>query len=147
MKLVLFVVLVVPALGLAQEDVEQNARELYSEIISPFCPGRALKDCPSSPAEELRKEIRTDLERGRTKDEILNKLVERFDRSIRAVPQLAGVGHLAWYLPIAFFVLGLLLWLLRGRKNKGPTAPADEISSDYKERITAELSEKEPTDR
>lgn len=95
----------------AQEAI---AKEIFFEVMSPFCAGRSLHDCPSGSATELKNEIRAALARGESKEEILSGLVARFGNEVRAVPGFSGVGMLAWIAPLAFLLVGsvvIVIWL------------------------------------
>jgi cytochrome c-type biogenesis protein CcmH/NrfF len=83
------------------------ARALAHEVMSPFCPGRTLATCPSSAAADLRAEIAARIGSGETRDAVLGDLVARFGEGVLGVPRAAGVGLLAWTLPIA--IAGLML--------------------------------------
>jgi hypothetical protein len=41
----------------AQTEAEGWSYEMWNDLMSPFCPGRTLADCPSDKAEELRQWI------------------------------------------------------------------------------------------
>jgi hypothetical protein len=51
-------------------DIEVEARALFTSIMSPYCPGSLLNECPSSQAAELREEIRGRLQAGDTREQI-----------------------------------------------------------------------------
>ncbi|MCB0333496.1 MAG: hypothetical protein KDD55_08345, partial [Bdellovibrionales bacterium] len=53
-----FPVLAQPQTPLSHEEVEHRAFEVEGYLLSPFCPGRLLRDCPSSGAHDLKIEIR-----------------------------------------------------------------------------------------
>jgi len=53
----------------------RNEFELIeNQVLSPYCPGRLLRDCPSSKASELKQSIRTDLSNGKSRNEIIENL-------------------------------------------------------------------------
>ena len=51
-------------------DREKVASEISSSILSPFCPGRVLSDCPSTDAGKLKHQIRERLYQGQTREEV-----------------------------------------------------------------------------
>ena len=64
---VLLILAVLAAPALAVEDAVERARRAYAlagELLSPYCPGRTLADCPSPDAGALREEIRTRIDSG-----------------------------------------------------------------------------------
>lgn len=122
-----------PALA-APQDL---ANEVSAEVMSPFCPGVTLHDCPSQAALDLREKILGWAEAGWSKTRIMNELEDRFGPGIRATPRgPEGIG--AWALPVAGLVLGgALLGVLARRWTRGrtqtsppPLAPADRARVD-----------------
>lgn len=99
-------------------EYKNISEEVYTEVFSPFCPGRSLKDCPSSKAEALKKEIYQKIESGKTKEEVLNDIFRVYGDKYRALPPTSGFSLLAWLLPIAFLILGSLLFYFIFLKNK-----------------------------
>lgn len=127
-----------PALA-APEDV---ANSVAQEVMSPYCPGVTLHDCPSSKAQELREEITEWARAGMTKAEIIGRLEDEFDSSIRAVPRGSG-GLFAWLLPAAALVIGaaaaVLLARRWSRRRPEPPAPVLAASPENAARLNAEL--------
>jgi cytochrome c-type biogenesis protein CcmH len=125
---------------------EKFAKEIFFEIISPFCPGRSLHDCPSSSAVELKDEIRSMINKGKSREEIITLLSDRFGQNIRAVPSTSGFQSLAWAAPIAFLVLGgvlLTLWLQNRAAKSGPDSSLPSVpplDPEMQKRIDRELS-------
>ena len=83
-------------------EIEAMAGEIFGEVLSPFCPGRMLNDCPSGNASQLKEKIRTDLSSGKDREEILDELYAVYGTSIRAAPTTEGFGWFAWITPFAF---------------------------------------------
>ena len=148
-----FVVVVATALVLAisapavaaPEDI---ANEISQEVMSPFCDGVTLHDCPSQAALDLREQIQTWTEDGWTKTRIVGELEDRFGPGIHATPQDSeGVG--AWALPVGALILGLVLlallatrWTRRRRDDDPPSVDAADHAR--VERELAALREEMP---
>ena len=136
--------LYVTAEPLAPEK-EATAKEIFFEVLSPFCPGRSLNDCPSSSAVELKDEIRGMVEKGATREEIINTLAGRYGENIRAVPAKTGFQSLAWAAPIVFLVLGgivFTIWLSsRATQSDSatPPTPVAPLDPEMQKRIDQEL--------
>lgn len=99
-------------------SVDDEAKRIYSEIFSPFCPGRVLSDCPSQQASELKNSIRLKLIRGESRENIVHSLVDTYGDEVLASPPLSGFGWFAWGVPIFFFSLGILIWILVVSRDK-----------------------------
>lgn len=132
-----------PAVAQSPEDL---ANEISGKVMSPFCPGVTLHDCPSQQALDLRDTIEDYARDGMTEDEIMDRLVADFGPSIRAEPSSEGAGVLAWILPsIAVLIGGALAWTLVrrwiARRDAGTEAlqPVVKLSDDERSRLDTEL--------
>jgi cytochrome c-type biogenesis protein CcmH/NrfF len=129
----------------APEDV---ANEISAEIMSPFCDGVTLHDCPSQAALDLREQIQAWAEDGWSKSRILDELEDRFGPGIHATPQDSeGVG--AWALPAGALLAGVALlawlaprWTKRHRDEEPP--PVDAADHARIERELAALRQEMP---
>jgi cytochrome c-type biogenesis protein CcmH/NrfF len=90
----------------AAAEPEGWAYEVSHEIMSPFCPGRSLADCPSPQAESLRAWIVVQEATGRSRADVEAELLERYGDVIRAAPRAEGIGLAAYVIPLAAFVGG-----------------------------------------
>lgn len=102
----------------AEEVLEQQAQEINGVIMSPFCAGRLLKDCPSTAAGELKQEIKDRLSRGETREQIIASLEAKYGDEVYALPRHDLMGQVAWLAPVAFLIVGGIIvgtWLLRRR--------------------------------
>lgn len=77
-----------------------SALALSHELISPFCPGLTLSACPSMAAYELRKEVLARLERGESRESVVDDLIHRYGTTIRGTPPARGVGMIVWTSPL-----------------------------------------------
>jgi cytochrome c-type biogenesis protein CcmH len=130
----------------AAQDVTR-ANRLLGTLMSPFCPGLTLANCPSPYAETLRVSIRTRLDAGEPPDSIVESLVAAFGEGIRGAPPARGMGLALWALPVvAVGASGLaLFWWLRHRSVRGavapndrPGGPPDQLTPEDRARLEAE---------
>lgn len=122
----------------AGSDTARRARSLSSDLMSPYCPGRTLADCPSPDAAVVREEIRARLERGESESEVRAALETRFGLDVRGLPRDA----FGWIAPIVILVTGagLLFFALRSLSRRGPRSPELPRASDELEReLDAEI--------
>lgn len=104
--------------SLASAEYEDSAKQVYGTVMSPFCPGRLLLDCPSEQASQLKQDILEKLRSGSSEEAILTELESKYGPQIRAMPTSSGMGLIAWIVPPLFFVgvLGVgALWMSRRR--------------------------------
>ena len=126
-------------------EPEGWAYALADEIMSPFCPGRTLDDCPSPEAESLRLWLIVQEAAGRSRDDVLEQLYERYGDVIRPAPKAEGFGITAYALPALVFVAGgiLVAWFLRRQTREGPvveTTPARSVDPELERIVDEELA-------
>jgi len=129
--------------ALAQDDVElQRARaahELSRELMSPYCPGRTLADCPSPDAGAVREEIREALRAGETADAIRARIEARFGERVIGVPTTT----LGWMIPVVMLVAGAVALVFVLRRALARPANPPRVASDVVASLEQELRDLE----
>lgn len=127
--------------GLAVAQDHPVAGELVDQVMSPFCPGKVLSDCPSPQAAEWRVDVHRWAEEGASESEIMERLQARvpgFELARKAPPESTG------FLPIGAFLVAsfVLFWaarrLVRRRDSGSSAEPAN--ADGYDERLDEELA-------
>ena len=139
LALLMVAVAAAPAVG-GPADV---ATDISNEIMSPFCDGVTLHDCPSQEALDLRAQIQGWASAGWSRERIYERLESEFGASIRATPPSSGAGSLAWILPgLALLAGSAAAYSFARRWTGGPshgeTMPV-AMSPGERARIDAEL--------
>jgi len=100
--------------------------DLSHDLMSPYCPGRTLHDCPSPQAEKLRLWIAAQEQGGRERGEVEQELYRVYGDEIRSAPRARGWGLTAYALPVAAMLAGgaLLAVFLRRQVARAAAAPA-----------------------
>lgn len=136
----------------AQAAPEDIANKLSGEIMSPFCPGVTLHECPSQQAIDLRERIEAWAARGWNEERIMNELVAQYGEGIRAVPPSDGGGIIAWLLPGAVALGGAAFAGILARRwtKERERERANEdlevarslrsVSAEQRQRLAAELA-------
>src|SRR5687768_14641008 len=124
------------ALGIAlgsgpDPDAVPTTDEVAGRMMSPFCPGLTLEECPSDQASRLRTEIDQMVGRGDTNAEIDDWIVDNFGEVALARPG----GPAAWVAPPLVMLAGLgavLLFLKRRNRTAEPrpAGPAELSAED-----------------
>lgn len=132
----------------AYEEIgpEGWAYDVWNELMSPFCPGRTLADCPSPQAGSLRSWIVVQEAAGRSKDDVLDELYARYGDQIRSAPRAEGFGTAAYVIPVVAFLLGgvivavfLVHWTRRGGGGP-PAGPPPALDPELQRRLDEEFS-------
>jgi cytochrome c-type biogenesis protein CcmH/NrfF len=128
-------------------EVERTASTLFTEIMSPYCPGMTLTTCPSEGAFVLKDEIRAQLSVGRTPEQVMEGLERRFGPEVRARPRPEGMGLVAWVGPFVALGAGALAitwWIRRESRRRRATGPRPlppelTLDDDTRARLAAAL--------
>ncbi len=144
------VAVVLAATGVASPSPAQEnvwAFGLAYEIMSPFCPGRTLADCPSDQATQLRLWIAQQELDGRTQDEVVAELISRYGEDVRARPEAKGLGLAAYLIPVVALLLGGggIAWYLRRQVREVESEPIQSDAApdpEFLRRVDEELRER-----
>ena len=130
----------------AQES-EGWAYDLANQIMSPYCPGRTLAECPSPQADTLRMWLIVQEAAGRDRAEVEAELIERFGDTILAAPRPEGFGLAAYLVPVLVFLAGGVLVgaLLRSYTRMRPlpatgVAPVEPLDPELERQVDEELA-------
>jgi len=113
------------ALGMPALAADTWHQELWTGLMSPFCPGRILIDCPSPQAAELREWIAAQEAAGRSRADVEAQLYAQFGDVILQAPKARGFGLAAYVIPVVLFAAGgAVVWLFLRRQSRLPPEPA-----------------------
>jgi cytochrome c-type biogenesis protein CcmH/NrfF len=125
------------------ESPSTVATAVSHNVMSPFCPGLTLHDCPSDAAAALRARIESWAREGRSRTEIMARLRAEYGPSIAASPEPRGRGLVAWLVPVAAVLVGAAVVtaaLRRWNEPAGALPRRRELSSDERARLDRELT-------
>ena len=124
----------------AAQGADSYGYDLPKQLLSPWCPGRTLADCPSPDAESVRLWILVQEAAGRTEDEVKADLLDRFGDQILGAPKAEGVGLTAYLAPATAFLIGgglVFVFLRRQTRQARLLAPdaSDVLALDGSEAL------------
>ena len=135
------VALASPALAASPDEA---ATRLSTEIMSPFCPGVTLHECPSAEALRLRDRIEIWFRDGDNREVILDRLETEYGSGIRSTPSTEGFGLAAWLVTIGGVIAALgvgVILVRRWSPTRGtPAAHPAAVDASDRERLDDELS-------
>lgn len=101
------------------EATEKRLVAISSELRCLVCQNESLSGSNAELAHDLRREIRTLINEGKSDQEIMDFMVSRYGDFVRYLPPLKRTTLLLWFGPVLLFVgaLGALVFYLR-RRNK-----------------------------
>jgi len=120
---------------------QQEAYEsLTSELRCLVCQNQTIKDSNADLAGDLRRQVYEMLQQGKSKDEILRFMTDRYGEFVLYKPPFETKTGLLWIGPAAFLLLGLIAVSIYVRRKK--TAAVTTISAEKEEKIRGLLLEK-----
>jgi cytochrome c-type biogenesis protein CcmH len=124
--------------------VEQRLERLSKELRCLQCQNETLAESRAGLAEDLRREIREQIRAGKTDQEIIAFLTQRYGEFILYRPPVKPTTYLLWFGPFVLLLLGLLI-LFRYVKRRQDLIPDEPLSKSDKRQAEELLrSGKEP---
>lgn len=128
------------------EAERQRYRTLVEELRCPKCQNQNIADSNAPIAMDLRREIFRMLEEGKSNEQIVDYLVDRYGDFVRYKPPVNAKTLLLWYGPIALLVLGfaVLAVILRRRRRGSEAQASNSLSEAERARLATLLDKKDP---
>ncbi len=125
-------------------DDAERARyaELTRELRCPKCQNQDIADSNAPIAADLRKEIFRMLGEGRSNQQIIDFMVDRYGDFVRYKPALSAKTWLLWFGPAGLLVGGLLVIGVIVVRRRGQGRQEDDALSDEERKRLATLLDK-----
>jgi cytochrome c-type biogenesis protein CcmH len=144
------ILLIIPCLSMAAEDTIERQQRLEDRFMAPCCWVQTVRHHDSEISRQMRGEIKSLIEKGRSDEQITEFFVQKYGERILASPPIVGRGSLAYWLPIGSFLVGLigLGFVIRYWHHKRTTATvvAPQSTSSYNSQIDKEIDDFEAHD-
>lgn len=122
---------------------EQRYQTLIEEVRCLVCQNQSLADSNADLAQDLRKEIIDMIVSGKSDEQVIEFLVERYGDFVLYRPPLKENTWLLWFGPFMFAFIGLFAAIIIIRKQSGSSNINTEIDEEQKRRL-AELLNTDP---
>lgn len=126
-------------------DTERKRYQSFiDELRCPKCQNQNLSGSDSPIAADLRRELHTMIEDGRSDKEIVDFMVDRYGDFILYRPRLTSATVLLWLGPALLFILGIiiLIYIVVQRRKAGlSVAETASLNSNEQARLRQLLSE------
>jgi cytochrome c-type biogenesis protein CcmH len=122
---------------------QQHAYEtLTQELRCLVCQNQNIADSNAELAGDLRRQVFEMLQQGKSKDEIVTFMTDRYGDFVMYNPPLKTKTALLWLGPVAFLLMGLVTvaWVIRKRKQ---ITSAPTLSPEQQAKIKSLLNEEE----
>src|SRR6516162_340294 len=110
-----------------QQSLDQRVHDVASQLKCLVCQGESVADSPATLSQQMRGIIRQQLQSGKSEQEVIQYFVSRYGDRILLSPPWQGLTLLAWLVPIALMIGGLLLlfFVLRSWQSQSNKEPGD----------------------
>ena len=106
----------------ADPVLEARMLSISAELRCLVCQNQTIADSHSGLAEDLRREVREQLKRGASDDQVVQYMTDRYGDFVRYRPPFKGTTAVLWIGPIVLLLIGLtvLAIVLRRRTRMAP---------------------------
>jgi len=127
--------------------IEQRLANLSKELRCLQCQNQTLADSPAGLAADLRREIRLQMKAGKSDQEVVAFLTQRYGDFILYKPRVTFTTYILWFGPFVLLLGGLYV-LFRYIKQRRDLITEKPLSADERRRaeeLLASISGKETT--
>ncbi len=141
----------------SKQTLDQRVHDVASQLKCLVCQGESVADSPATLSLQMRGVIRQQLQSGKSEQEVIQYFVSRYGDRILLSPTWQGFTLLAWLVPIALMLGGILLlfvvlrsWQSHSDKEPDDADRAESVNIDEKElayyqrQIEEELAAEDP---
>lgn len=128
----------------SKPELEARYQQLSEELRCPKCQNQNIADSDAPIAQDLRKLLHQQLEKGASDDEILNYMVDRYGEFVRYRPRFGGTTTVLWLAPVLLLLAGIvvLILTLRSRSTTAASGTAS-LSPEEQARLQSLLQKAE----
>ncbi len=95
--------------AVTHQTLDQHVQSIGKQLKCPVCQGESVADSTSDRAQEIRAAIRQQIQAGQSDQQIIQYFSDRYGTQIVWSPPWWGFSLLAWLVPIALLLGGLML--------------------------------------
>jgi cytochrome c-type biogenesis protein CcmH len=129
------------ATDMAEDPVLEKRMIILAENLRCLvCQNESLASSHSELAEDLRREVRDQMKKGLSDEEIINYLVARYGDFVLYKPPVKKTTLLLWFGPFALFLLAAASFFYQLRKRRR-TVPETTLTPEAEQRAAALLND------
>jgi cytochrome c-type biogenesis protein CcmH len=121
---------------------EQAYKVLVNELRCLVCQNQTIADSNAELAKDLRRQVFEMLEKGQSRDEIVDFMIQRYGDFVMYNPQFKAKTGVLWVAPFLFLLLGfVLVWIIGRRKKMKESNKPDDQQIEKQAKVKNLLSE------
>lgn len=118
----------------ANPEMEKLVNDISGELRCLVCQNQTIADSHAALAIDLKNQVRQMVASGKTQDEIVDYMVQRYGDFVRYRPPMKPTTYLLWVGPFILLIVGVALLISNLRKRKQVIADAP-LSADESDRL------------
>lgn len=111
-------------------ELEKRVEAVSAELRCLVCQNQTIADSHADLAVDLKNQVREMLRSGKSNDEVVNYMVERYGDFVRYKPPVKPTTYLLWFGPGVLIVVGLFVLMVTLRKRHVRVAATVPLSQD-----------------
>jgi len=132
----------VEPLSFSSPEAETRYQNLIEELRCLVCQNQNLAASDADLAKDLRRETYNMVEEGKTEDEVIDFMVDRYGDFVLYRPPVKSTTLLLWLAPLRLALVGLTLLVMQIRKRKAASTADEALSSEEQARLNSLLNQK-----
>ena len=113
---------------MADPDLEARMLRIAAELRCLVCQNQTIAESHAGLAEDLKRELREQLQRGASDEQVLQFMTQRYGDFVLYRPPLKGITAALWFGPLALLVGGLTIFIVVLRRRN--RLAADQFEPD-----------------
>ncbi|KAF3981085.1 MAG: cytochrome c-type biogenesis protein CcmH [Methylococcales symbiont of Hymedesmia sp. n. MRB-2018] len=122
-------------------EKEQAYGVLIEELRCLVCQNQTIADSNADLAKDLRRQVYEMLEKGQSRDEIVDFMIERYGDFVMYNPQFKAKTGVLWIAPFVFLLSGFILVWIISRKKIENNMEANEQQKQKKVKVKSLLDQ------
>lgn len=126
---------------------DERIESISKRLACPVCQGESVYESRNTASVQIREAVKQAVDEGvQSDEEIIQSIIDAYDGEELLVPTASGVEALAWALPAAAFVIGVVGLTVAFRRWRASAARLGEATEDDYELVAGALVDFERAD-
>ncbi len=115
----------------ADPEMEKKVNEIAAELRCLVCQNQTIADSHAELAVDLKNQVREMVKQGKTRDDVVDYMVQRYGDFVRYRPPVKPTTYLLWVGPFLLLAGGLIILVVNLRKRKELVTEAPLSQEEY----------------
>jgi len=116
----------------------QSYQALTRELRCPKCQNQDIADSNAPIAKDMRAQVHRLVEEGKSHDQVVDFMVERFGEFVTYRPKVTTETYLLWYGPWVFVGIGLVTVLLLAKSKRSTPSGSGQSENNQEQSVDSE---------